>query len=77
MRNIKPDALKTLAEICIEEDDAQGAFKTIKEIDDLLGILRHKNLINHTKGRRTNVEKRFDAIFRERIFLGSQERKTH
>lgn len=76
MRNIKIDAMRILAEVSMEENegDVVQSFKDVKEIDDLLGIVKAKSLINHSKGRRTNVEKRFDAVFRARILAGSEDR---
>ena len=76
MKNIKPDALQVLAEVCMEENDYDVArsFKQIKLIDDLLGIQRNKSLINHSKGRRTNVEKRFNEVFRARLLMSASEK---
>ena len=76
MKHIKSDAMPILAEICMEQNDGDvvQSFKDIKEIDDLLGIVKAKSLINHTKGRRSNREKRFDEVFRARIAAGAEER---
>jgi hypothetical protein len=76
MRNIKSDALQILAEVCMEENngDVVQSFKDIKEIDDLMGIIKAKSLINHSKGRKSNREKRFDEIFRARILAGANDR---
>ena len=76
MRNIKSDALQILAEVCMEGNngDVVQSFKDIKEIDDLMGIIKAKSLINHSKGRKSNREKRFDEIFRARILAGANDR---
>lgn len=76
MRNIKPDAMQILAEVSMEENDGDvvQSFKDIKEIDDLLGILKAKSLINHSKGRRPNAEKRFNEVFRARLLAGATDR---
>ena len=76
MRNIKPDAMRFLAEVSMEENDGDvvQSFKDIKEIDDLLGIVKAKSLINHSKGRRTNLEKRFNEVFRARLLAGATDR---
>lgn len=78
MRNIKSDAMSILAEVSMEENDGDvvQSFKDIKAIDDLLGILRAKSLLNHSKGRKSNVEKRFNEIFRARLLAASEERKN-
>ena len=78
MRNIKSDAMSILAEASMEVNDGNvvQSFKDIKTIDDLLGILRAKSLLNHSKGRRSNVEKRFNEIFRARLLAASEERKN-
>ena len=72
MKHINTDAMLVLAEICMEknEGDAVQSYNDIKEIDDLLGILKAKTLINHTKGRRPNREKRYNDVFRARIAAG-------
>lgn len=77
MKHIKSDAMPILAEVCMEQNDGDvvQSFKDIKEIDDLLGIVKAKSLINHTKGRRSNKEKRFDEVFRARIAAGAEGRK--
>lgn len=77
MKHIKSDAMPILAEVCMEQNDGDvvQSFKDIKEIDDLLGIVKAKSLINHTKGRRSNREKRFDEVFRARIAAGAEDRK--
>ena len=77
MRNIKSDALPILAEVSMEENDGDvvQSFKDIKTIDDLLGIVKAKSLINHSRGRKPKVEKRFDAIFRARLVAAAEERK--
>ena len=76
MKHIKSDAMPILAEVCMEQNDGDvvQSFKDIKEIDDLLGIVKAKSLINHTKGRRSNREKRFDEVFRARIAAGAEDR---
>lgn len=76
MKHIKRDAMQILAEVSMEvnDGDAIKSFKDIKVIDDLLGILKAKSLINHSKGRRSNVEKRFDEIFRARLLEASKDR---
>ena len=77
MNHIKSDAMPILAEVCMEQNDGDvvQSFKDINEIDDLLGIVKAKSLINHTKGRRSNKEKRFDEVFRARIAAGAEDRK--
>lgn len=77
MRNIKPDAMRILAEVSMEENDGDvvQSFKDIREIDDLLCILKAKSLINHSKGRRSNVEKRFNEVFQARLLAGANERQ--
>lgn len=76
MRHIKQDALPILAEVCMDENegDVVQSFKDIKTIDDLLGIVKAKSLINHSKGRKSNVEKRFDDVFRARVLAAAEER---
>ena len=76
MKNIKSDALPIFAEASMEVNDGDvlQSFKDIKTIDDLLGILRAKSLINHSKGRRSKVEKRFNEVFRARIASAAEER---
>ena len=76
MKNIKSDAMQIFAEVCMEENggDVIQSFKDIKVIDELLGIVKAKSLINHSKGRKPNKEKRFDEIFRARILVASEER---
>ena len=78
MKHIKSDAMPILAEVCMEENDGDvvQSFKDIKEIDDLMGIVKAKSLINHTKGRRSNKEKRFDEVFRARLAAGDKDRKN-
>jgi len=70
--------MSILAEVSMEENDGDvvQSFKDIKAIDDLLGILRAKSLLNHSKGRKSNVEKRFNEIFRARLLAASEERKN-
>lgn len=77
MKHIKSDAMPILAEVCMEQNDGDvvQSFKDIKEIDDLMGIVKAKSLINHTKGRRSNKEKRFDEVFRARLAAGAEDRK--
>ena len=77
MRNIKSDAMPILAEIVMEENegDVVQSFKDIKVIDDLLGIVKSKSLLNHTKGRRSNVEKRFNEVFRARLLAAVEEKQ--
>ena len=78
MRHIKPDALPILAEVCMDENegDVVQSFKDIKVIDDLLGIVKAKSLINHSKGRTSKCEKRFNDIFRARILAAAEERQN-
>lgn len=75
MRNVKPDAMRILAEVSMEENDGDvvQSYRDIKLIDDLLGILKAKSLINHSKGRRSNMEKRFNEVFRARLLAGATE----
>lgn len=79
MKNIKPDAMPILAEVCMEENDGNvvQSFKEIKLIDDLMGILKLKYLLNHSKGRKSNREKRFDEIFKARLLEGARERTNN
>lgn len=76
MRHIKKDALPILAEVCMEENegDVVQSFKDIKTIDDLLGIVKAKSLINLSKGRKSKAEKRFNEIFRARVLAAAEER---
>lgn len=76
MKHIKKDALPILAEVCMEENegDVVQSFKDIKTIDDLLGIVKAKSLINLSKGRKSKVEKRFSDIFRARVLAAAEER---
>lgn len=77
MKHIKQDALPILAEVCMEENegDVVQSFKDINTIDDLLGIVKAKSLINHSKGRKSKVEKRFSDIFRARVLAAAEERQ--
>jgi hypothetical protein len=76
MKHIKRDAMQILAEVSMEvnDGDAIQSFKDIKVIDDLLGIVKAKSLINHAKGRKSKNEKRFDEIFRARLLEASKDR---
>ena len=76
MKHIKSDAMPILAEVCMEQNDGDvvQSFKDIKEIDDLMGIVKAKSLINHSKGRKSNREKRFDEVFRARVAMGAEDR---
>lgn len=76
MKHIKKDALPILAEVCMEENegDVVQSFKDIKTIDDLLGIVKAKSLINLSKGRKSKNERRFNEIFRARVLAASEER---
>ena len=76
MKNIESDAMQILAEVVMDENkgDVIKSFKDIKTIDDLLGILKAKSLLNFSKGRKSKVEMRFNEIFRERLFIASKER---
>lgn len=76
MNNIKPDAMQLFAEVCMEQNDGDvvQSFKDIKLIDDLLGIIKSKSLINHAKGRKSNREKRFSEIFKARIAASAEGR---
>lgn len=76
MRNIKNDAKRILAEVSMEMNDGDmvQSFNDIKEIDDLLGVVKLKSLINHSKGRRPNTEKRFDEVIKARLLLGASDR---
>lgn len=67
--------MQILAEVCMEQNDGDVAksFREIKLIDDLMGIVKAKSLINHTKGRRSNKEKRFHEVFRARIAAGAED----
>ena len=76
MKHLKKDALPILAEVCMEENegDVVQSFKDIKTIDDLLGIVKAKSLINLSKGRKSKNERRFNEIFRARVLAASEER---
>ena len=76
MKNIKSDAMPILAEVCMEENegDVMRSFKDIKAIDDLLGIVKAKSLLNFSRGRKSKAEKRFNEIFRARLLAASEER---
>jgi len=76
IKHIKPDAMPILAEVCMEQNDGDvvQSFKEIKMIDDLIGIVKAKTLINHSKGRKSNREKRFDEVFRARLLAGCEDR---
>lgn len=76
MKNISHDAMPILAEVCMEinNGDVLQSYEDVKLIDDLVGIIRAKSLINHTKGRKSNREKRFTEIFKARIFNAAQNR---
>lgn len=78
MRHIKRDALPILAEVCMDENegDVVQSFKDVKVINDLLGIVKAKSLINHSKGRKSNVEKRFGDVFRARVLAAAEERQN-
>lgn len=69
MKHIKRDAMPILAKVSMElnNGNVEQSFKDIKLLDELLGIMKLKSIINHSKGRKTNKEKRFDDIFRARI----------
>lgn len=54
--------------------DVIQSFKDVKAIDDLLGIVKAKSLINHAKGRKSKNEKRFGEIFRARLLKASEDR---
>ena len=79
MRNIKPDAQQILAEVCMDVNDGDvvQSFKDIKLIDDLMGIIKAKSLINHSKGRKSNREKRFEEVFRARLLAGANDRMNN
>ena len=68
--------MQIFAEVSMEVNDGDviQSFKGIKVIDDLLGIVKAKSLINHAKGRKSNNEKRFDEIFRARLLEASKDR---
>lgn len=68
--------MQILAEVCMEQNDGDvvQSFKEIKEIDELLGIVKAKTLINNTRGRRSNKEKRFHEVFRARIAAAAEDR---
>lgn len=71
MKHIKRDAMQIFAEVSMEVNDGDAI---IKVIDDLLGIVKAKSLINHAKGRKSKTEKRFDEIFRARLLEASKDR---
>lgn len=76
MINIKRDAMQILAEVSMDvhDGDVIQSYKDIKLIDDLLSIVKAKSLINHSKGRKPKIEKRFEEIFRARILEASKDR---
>lgn len=76
MKYIKKDAMQILAEVSMEQNDGDvvQSYNDIKLIDDLMCILSAKSLINHTKGRRPNKEKRFDEVFRHRLMVSAELR---
>lgn len=76
MKHIMRDAMQILAKVSMEVNDGDviQSFKDIKVIDDLLGIVKAKSLINHAKGRKSKNEKRFDDIFRARLLEASKDR---
>lgn len=78
MENIKSDAMPIFAEVCMEVNDGDvvQSLKDIRLIDDLMGIIRAKSLINHSKGRKSNREKRFDQVFRARIAAAAEDRSN-
>jgi hypothetical protein len=78
MKHIKKDAMQILAEVSMEVNDGDviQSFKDIKVIDGLLGIVKAKSLINHAKGRKSNVEKRFNEVFRARIMASAEPRNS-
>lgn len=63
--------MQIFAEVSMEVNDGDAI---IKVIDDLLGIVKAKSLINHAKGRKSKTEKRFDEIFRARLLEASKDR---
>ena len=78
MRNSKADAMQILAEVSMEQNDGDVvmSFEDIKAIDGLMGVLKAKSLINHTRGRKTNSEKRFKEIFRARLAEAAENRRN-
>lgn len=69
MKVIDSFALPILVEASMEVncDDVQKSFNQIRLIDDLLLILKSKSLINGSRGRKSNKERRFNDIFRGRL----------
>lgn len=76
MKHIKLDAMQILAEVCMEQNEGNvvQSYKDIKVIDDLMGIVKAKSLINHTRGRKSNRERRFSEIFKTRIAVAAEDR---
>lgn len=76
MKHIKLDAMQILAEICMEQNEGNvvQSYKDIKVIDDLMGIVKAKSLINHTRGRKSNRERRFSEIFKACIAVAAEDR---
>ena len=76
MKHIKLDAMQILAEICMEQNEGNvvQSYKDIKVIDDLMGIVKAKSLIKHTRGRKSNRERRFSEIFKARIAVAAEDR---
>ena len=70
--------MRILAEVSMEQNDGDvvQSFKDIKLIDDLIGIIKAKSLINHSKGRKPNREKRFEQVFRARIAAAAEDRSN-
>ena len=61
----------------VNDGDVVQSFKDIKLIDDLMGIIKAKSLINHSKGRKSNREKRFEEVFRARLLAGANDRMNN
>lgn len=77
MKHITRDAMQILAEVSMEVNggDVEKSFKDITAIDELLGIIEAKSLINHTRGRKSRNEKRFNEVFSARVLEAAEERK--
>lgn len=76
MKNIKRDAMQILAEVSMDMNggDVVQSFKDITAIDELLGIIKAKSLINSTRGRKPKNEKRFNEVFRTRVLEAAKAR---
>lgn len=79
MKHVKNDALQILAKVCMEVNngDVLRSFQDIKCIDDLLGIVKSKSLITHTRGRKSAREKSYNDIFHARLLAYHNEKVSN